>query len=304
MIIKKNAEQIANNYLKRDNIVSTKKVLEINIKNSYTHKFIQELQIYVTKIGLVLNDCLEDINIRAHTYLGSIELICKKVIKNDQLFNVMKVIDINTSGNTMKHEIEDIKIDIEYTLKQYNNMISELIKATKIQAYKQCFLNKKQNVRDVAFSTEKKHHKYFVIEDKLNNRKVKMQIKINPNYEYDLYSKTAKSKVTIFWPEGYEQYFINISVINTKNKRVMASKKEVHINNNEGKIAIWFTFNENDLDRRVIYFDVKIELLVNKVYNYTTGILFWKENHSYSTKESALIHIEHLSQLYAENNKK
>lgn len=304
MKIKYNAELIVKNHLKKDNIVATRKALENNVNHSYKHKFFQELQIYITKIGLVLSDCLEDTKIKNNTYLGSIEFICKRIIKKEQLYSVMRAISINDAGNQMKHSINDISGDIEFTLKQYNNMISELVKTTNIQAFKQCYLNKKQNVRDVAFNTELKHHKYFIIKDMYNNKDVKIQAKINPLYEYDQYSKTAKSKITLFWPEGNPGYYINVSVVNTKNKKTMVTAKEVSIGKSEEKVALNFTFNENDLSRRVISVDVKVDLLINKEHYYSTGILFWKDYHSYYTKENVTTHTEHLTQLYAEERKK
>lgn len=304
MKVKTNAEKIVLQHFKKDNIVSTRRALETNIKNLYKHKFVQELHIYVTKIGLVLSDCFEDISIGSHTYLGSIEFICKKVINNKLLYNVMKAIEINSGSNTMKHDIEDIKTDIDYILKQYNVMISELVNRTNIQAFKQCFLNRKQNVRDVAFSTEKKDHKYFIMEDEENYKKVKMQIKINDTYEYDLYSKTAKSKITLFWPESNSEYFINISVINTINDKVMVTKSEVPINKKDSKVVLNFTFDENDLDRRVISLNVKVELLVNQSHEYTTGALFWKKHHKIYEKVKVSTHVENLTQLYRESNKK
>ena len=160
-----NSDKILNNYLNKDNFIATKKTLETNLKYNYKNKFFQELQIYITKLGIAISNCSQDCHISRNTYLGAIEFLCKKVVGKTQLYSVMKAININSAGNIMKHEINDINGDINYTLKQYNQLISELIFATKLQSLKQCYLSKKDNIRDVAFIEEQKHHKYFAINE-------------------------------------------------------------------------------------------------------------------------------------------
>ena len=92
MIIKKNAEAIVKEQLSRDNVVATRKALETNINHSYRHKFFQELQIYVTKIAIALDHCIEDINLGRNYYAGSIEFICKKIIKKEKCNLLIKYI--------------------------------------------------------------------------------------------------------------------------------------------------------------------------------------------------------------------
>ena len=129
---------------------------------------------------------------------------------------------------------------------------------------------------------------------------LKLQLKINPSYELDPYSKKAKSKITLYWPESNKGYFVNVTITNPKNKRIVASKKQISLEKGDFKEVFFFEFKEGDLDRRVIELDVKIELLKTKENIYTTGILFWKEYHSYETIDETPIstHVEKLTQLY------
>ena len=90
-----NAESIIEKEFRLDNVIATKKTLETNIANSYKTKFFQELQIYVTKIGIALSKCVQDVKMTTNTYLGSIDYVCKKILKNRQLYEVMRAIKIN-----------------------------------------------------------------------------------------------------------------------------------------------------------------------------------------------------------------
>ena len=211
MIIKRNADVILKDHFYRNNVMATRKALEANIKNNYIQKFFQELQIYVTKIGIALSECVEDVCLYNKTYYRTIEFICLKLLKNKQMFDVMEAIGINDKGNAMKHSNNDVKGSIDYTLSQYNQFISQIYKATKLQNIKLFFINRKKNDRDIELIKEEKHHKYFMIND------VKFQFKINPNYTLDPYTKTAQSKITLFWPEGKKDFYVDLFVVNEKN---------------------------------------------------------------------------------------
>ena len=298
MKLKTNSEKILNIHLNKDNFVSTKKALEANLKYNHKQKFFQELQIYITKLGIAISDCSQDCHISRNNYLGAIEFLCKKVVGKTQLYSVMKAININSAGNIMKHEINDINGDINYTLKQYNQLISELIFATKLQSLKQCYLSKKDNIRDVAFIEEQKHHKYFAINDKSRNKTIKLQLKLNPNYNLDPYTKTASSKITLFWPEENRGYSADVEIINTKTNKVIANKQKVSLQKEESKSIFALKFNENDIDRRVLSLKVKINLYRLTDKSYTTGHLFWKKNHSYNENVLVASHCETVTQLY------
>jgi hypothetical protein len=77
-----NANEIAKRKLKMDNVVSAYKSAITAVNNNYIHQFASSLQIYLTKLGLILNECVEDVNITAHTFLGGLDFICVKIIGN------------------------------------------------------------------------------------------------------------------------------------------------------------------------------------------------------------------------------
>ena len=287
-----NAESIIEKEFHLDNVIATKKALETNINHSYKTKFFQELQIYVTKIGIALSKCVQDVKITTNTYLGSIDYICKKVLKNKQLYDVMRAIHVNDEGNKVKHSNKNVEGDIEYTLKQYNQFVSEIIKGTKINSFKLFYLNKKKNVRDIPLVEEKRHHKYFMIKN------VKFQLKINENYEIDLYEKKGYSKLTLYWPEANKGYAVNVVLTNPLNGRILGSINELEIDKFNSKHAFKLIFNESDLDRRILKIKVKVELLKLTDHYYETGALFWKKTHKYSRYDSIGEYTDVLTQLY------
>ena len=270
-----NANQIAAKKLGMDNSVGAYKSAATAMQHGYRHQFASSMQTYVTKIGLILSDCVVSPKISTGTYLGSIDYICKKLLKNIQLYNVMRAIEINDAGNEVKHTIKDVDLNIDFILKQYNSFVTEIVKATGLNAFKKCYLNKERNARDIPLVAEEKHHKYFVV----NN--TKFQLKISPNYTVDQYSKKLTSKITIYWPEGKANHFIDVQIKNPKNNnRLMGSIDKLDISNPNSKHAFVLNCSEADLDRRVLYLTVNITLYKQNSSTVTTGALFWKETHT------------------------
>ena len=291
-----NANDIARKALKQDNTYAVYKSLTDMINHNYKHMFSTSFQMYVTKIGLALSNCSADIKMQNHTYLGSLDFICKKVIKNPPLYNVMRAIGMNDAGNTMKHDNRDLThIDIEFVLKQYNEMISQLVKTTNLDAFKMCYLNKGKNQRDVPLIKEEKHHKYFTI----NN--FQLQLKICPTYTVDNYQKILKSKLTLYWPKGRDNCYADVTVKNKKTGKVMGTVEKLNLSKDDSKHVFPLHCKENDLDRRVVTLAVTITLYRQTKEYYTTGALFWKSYHSYDSFSKIEEKTEVISQLFRPN---
>ena len=290
-----NANRIAERVLKMDNVVSIKSSLKYYIKNNLKTKFAADLQIYVTKLGLALEQCVcSNCKMYAHTYLGSIDFICKKLLNNIPLYNIMKGIQINDSGNTVKHQIKNINIDIDFTLKNYNLLISEIVKATGLSAFKECYLNKTPNVRDIPVVETTRHHKYFMVGDR------KFQLKLNERYEVDPYTKGLSTKITLYWPEAMnDEEYASITVKSTKTGKVLCSNSHVDISRNNDKIAFPIQCTGDDLDRRVLSLDVTIEIKQDKrEFRYTEGALWWKRDVYEDVTKTICTHKEQVTQLF------
>ena len=299
IILLPNANDVARAYLDRNNVVAMKKSLESVIRNNYKTAFVKDMQIYVTKIGLALSECAATVKMTPPTYLGSISYICKKLLKNMSLYNVMRGIGINESGNTIKHDIKDIDVDIDLVLNNYNRMISDIVKCTGLVAFKSCYLNRTVNVRDIPVIDEERHRKFFMVKN------VKFQLKANENYQVDPYAKTVSSKITLYWPNGTPGRYVSIYIKCKKTGRILSSKEHVDIRQDNSKVALQFSCNETDLDRRVLYATAIIELEeYRREYSHTTGALFWKEDHYRYVYQTIERHEEEVSQFYKPNLKK
>jgi hypothetical protein len=209
----------------------------------------------------------------------------------------MRAIDINDNGNDMKHAIKDLKIDIDFTLTQYNELISQLIKKTKLDAFKVCYISKAKNikpknVRDIPIAEDQRHHKYFTV----NN--FKMELKISPDYTVDPYAKVLFSKVTLYWPQGRTGFFADVLIKNAKNKSVVGEVKRLDLARDNSKHAFPLRCSEKDLNRRVLELEVTITLCKKKEVRYTTGALFWKSSHSYDSFEEVEKRTEKVSQFF------
>lgn len=292
-----NANKRAEGLLGRDNVVAAKKDLIYHIKNNHKIKFATALQIYVTKIGLVLEECVvhcsKNDKMRANTYLGSIEFICKRILQNQPLYKIMKDIEVNSSGNADKHGIQDIKIDIDFTLKHYNILISEIIEHTGLKAFKECYLSKSPKDRDIPILEESKHHKFFTILG------IKFQLKMNQNYEVDPYNKTISSKLTLYWPEASPGKFVSVIVKSEKTGKKLFSKKHIDISSANSKKAMNLNYTESDLDRRVLRLNVLIKVEeIGEKYVYSTGVLFWKKDYYQEDYIVIKKHEEQISQYF------
>lgn len=288
-----NANKKAEDLLKRDNIVAAHKSALEAMQKKYRHKFVESLQIYVLKIGMVLCECVPGQSLKANTYLGSLDFICNKVLQNKQLYNVMRAIEINEGGNAMKHSIDDVNVNIDFVVNQYNNFISEIVKNTNLSAFKKCYLVvKSKNERDIPIAKDAIHHKYFTI----NN--LKFQLKISPDYTVDQYSKKLTSKITLYWPDGYNDWYADVEIKNDRTHKIMGHAEKLNLSSGNDKHAFALTCGEKDLDRRKLDLTVKITLFKKKNRMYTTGALFWKKEHSESYYEEITAKTEKLSQFF------
>ena len=98
-----------------DNMLNRRNVIEVydDMIHHYLRKeqtvFIELLQVYVTKLGIILSEALKGLSARCNTYMGSIDYICQNVLRNRDLFYAMKS-TVNHKGNIIKHNIKNIDI--------------------------------------------------------------------------------------------------------------------------------------------------------------------------------------------------
>ena len=103
--------------------------------------FATNFQNYVTRLGIILSNCITDIRMETNTYLGSIDYICEKVLGSSQMRKLMRAIEVNELGNYGKHSLHNIRISIDECLHQYNNMVRAIIQTTGLDAFNICYIS-------------------------------------------------------------------------------------------------------------------------------------------------------------------
>lgn len=284
-----NSNALAEKLLQRDNVVAVYKDMVDQFYKKHRTVFVQQMQVVITKIGIILSECSSGTKIKAKTYSGSIDFICNNILKNKQILKIMRVM-INDDGNSVKHSIKDVEIEMGTLMEQYNLFIKEIVKATYINLFNKFLITPKRSVRDIPIITEERHHKYFTIKN------FKFQLKISPNYTVDQYTKMVSSKLTLYWPETVQNYYAEINVVNSKNKRIICGRKKIDlgvniVNQRDGKIALTLNCTEADLDGRVLKLKIEVTLkhCVLNTHYIETGALFWKKTHSYEEEEVTVI---------------
>ena len=129
-------------------------------------------------------------------------------------------------------------------------------------------------------------------------KNVKFKLKINENYDIDIYEKKGYSKLTLYWPEANKDYAVNVVITNALNGKILGSISELKIDTFNSKHAFELSFSEADLDRRILKLKVDIKLLKLTNTQYETGALFWKKTHVCSKYEVVGKYSDVLTQLY------
>ena len=255
----KNANKKIEGLLKRDNVVEIYDDMVKNLVEKRRTVFVEQLQVYVTKIGIILSDCAKHVKLTNNNYSSSVNYICDKIIYNQKMNLNMRFLRINDNGNLVKHSIEDVELYMDELKNEYNNFIKEIINVTGFTALNKCLIVIKPSTRDIPLITEEKHHKYFAID------KCKFQLKICPKYSIDRYTKKISSKLTLYWPQTKYGYYARVRIINPINNRIISEKRNIDLNENilnqrDGKYAIQLNFSEADLDRRVLNLMVDVDI--------------------------------------------
>ena len=275
IVFDKNANQIISDELHQKSNYAFFKSLIDDINNRYETRFAPDMQIYVTRLGIIISG-VSSKHIKNNTYLGSIEYLCIDLLKNRNLYNMLRAVGINDEGNTAKHRKSDVNLDIEECVRQYNRLIQALIDLG-LTAVSICRLKLQAvDYRDQKVFEEKYEEKYGSLAG------TKFAVKLSKNVKLDPYEKTITTNLTVSWPNSNSKRYFNIEVLN--NNKVIGKKDNVSLANGSGFQNFTVCVKENQLDRKKLTVQVRLSLVEEKEKYYTTGILFWKKTHSYTTQ--------------------
>lgn len=253
--------------------------------NGYNTVFARDIQVLITTLGLLIAEAYGH-ELKPSTFLGSIDYLCLKILKNKEIHKFMKDLEINDQGNNSKHTLKEVIVNNDECIHQYNHLVDELIAKTTFDSLKKMKI----------YKTQKKENNLNIFKEFKSVRyelvgKNNMTFKLSPYYSFDKYAKKAKIDLTIIWEKESDE-FVELTITNTKTGK----KKNVNPFDLDDKLkkTIEIQCKEDDLSSdNVISIDLYMELhrtievkktkIVKERHPYETGHLFWKKTEYYTT---------------------
>lgn len=279
IMINANANQVIANELHEKSTAAYFKSLITDVNNRYETRFATDMQIYVTRLGIIASKAVTGRHITANTYLGSIDFLCNTLLKNSNLYNMLRAIEVNSEGNSGKHSAKNIKTDIEECVRQYNRLIRALVDIG-LDAFSICYVKLHVvDYRDRKVFKERYEEKFGILEG------TKFKVTLSRNVQLDPYTKTVAAKLNISWVDCMEDQAFVVEVFS--NDQLIEKKENIDLTDPRKSVDIIARVNEDQLDRRKLTLKVRLTLMKGEKQWYSTGILFWKEYHSYKTPKKA-----------------
>lgn len=126
IVLKTNANSIANKLCYEDSVIAFFYSVCENYAKGYVQPFITNMQILITKLGIIVSK-ISTKSIRI-SYCGqSITYLCKTVLNKPHLENTFDDVGLNDKGNKGKHSIENNRIDMDKAVATYNNLVNLII---------------------------------------------------------------------------------------------------------------------------------------------------------------------------------
>ncbi|MFA7130261.1 MAG: hypothetical protein WC167_00355 [Bacilli bacterium] len=128
MILIKDANRKVKEYIYRDNVQAAYKETVEKAKKGNKHSFALSMQVLITKVGFIIEEVVISPKKKGEDtcYVG-MSYLCQRILKDKSLFQALKSTGINYFGNDVKHGLDDIDIDINNCLIQYNRLIKALV---------------------------------------------------------------------------------------------------------------------------------------------------------------------------------
>jgi len=129
----KDANRKVKEYIYRDNVQAAYNDTVEKVKKGYKHSFALSMQVLITKVSFIIEEVVISPKKKGEdTCFVGMAYLCQKILKDESLFRDLISTGINYSGNDVKHGLEDIDIDINNCLIQYNRLIRALVAKLKL----------------------------------------------------------------------------------------------------------------------------------------------------------------------------
>lgn len=246
------------------------------VNNKYETQFTQDMQSFITRVAIIVSDVSLEAKIGAHTYLGAIDYLCLKVLKNKTLYNMLRACAVNDEGNTIKHNKYNIDIDIPECINQFNKLIKGLV-GTGLSVFNNYYLRAEAvRYRDKPVFVEKFDLKYGMVAG------IRHSVQLDKNsIKMDQYTKTVSADVVVEWKDNPDRYCSFEVLINNGKGDDEEESELVKIGEsmkismlNYDSMTLNISVPSDRLNRR------KLQVYVNvKIFEkYQTGHLLWKKD--------------------------
>jgi hypothetical protein len=268
------ANQKIQKLLEANEFIALHKAALEQIENKYTTIFTTTLQSIITKIGLMVSEVVISPKMTTSTYLGSIDYLGIKILKNPSRVNHLRITEINGNANLVKHTLNKIKnVNIEDSVEQYNRLINEIVKTLGLTSFVKAKLVPKSNT----IFEEKKSIKYELIGPH------RVEVLLAPFYELDAYEKVAKVLLTLKWTEQSFDH-LSLSVKSIVSNRIIYFQKNIYMHSSQSLKVHLPLKNEDLVNNRV-----RLRIFITASTNYETGFIFKKTNTSIVGEKTFII---------------
>lgn len=151
MQLVQDASRKAHELIYMDNLQAAYRATMEHAVKKQRHSFALEFQTLVTKISIIIDELL--VYPKQHTpktYLGGISYLCGKVLCDTELYDCLRNMGANFCGNTQKHNLKDIEINIDLCVNAYNRLINNLVASLEVQELKKLIIG---GLQQAAYST-------------------------------------------------------------------------------------------------------------------------------------------------------
>ena len=145
MQLVQDASRKAHELIYMDNLQAAYRATMEHAVKKQRHSFALEFQTLVTKISIIIDELL--VYPKQHTpktYLGGISYLCGKVLCDTELYDCLRNMGANFCGNTQKHNLKDIEINIDLCVNAYNRLINNLVASLEVQELKKLIIRSEE----------------------------------------------------------------------------------------------------------------------------------------------------------------
>ena len=282
LIIQKNIsnkEALVSEFLKRKDFKECKEEVETSYYKNKRTVFITQLQILITKLGLIVSELMLKPKLIDGNCSLSISYLTQDILDKPGLYKILRALEINKSGNMNKHSLDEVKlIETDSIVSNYNFMCECLASKLRINAFNNAKINKVSVNPINRICSESNCEKYLMIGN------VKTKLTLSSNSSIDRYNKVVNCKLSIKLDGLNEYYNLSYSIKNNDcNGRIITKGTTSFSNSKSLSLDLPIRFAEVNANNGVNIFteleltkQVKTKVKSTKTISYETGRIFKK----------------------------